>query len=157
MAWTGSKIFRPFLGAVFGNNTAHDLESDIPKVTLWDNDITPDANVTEANSALGAGQWVSAGNEVFEAGQWAQGGVALSSPTLNTGSANVVFYDAADTESGTAADLPNVYGVHVNNDTITTPVADPGICFNYLGGLNAVVNGKLTIQWHGSGIWQVTI
>jgi hypothetical protein len=144
-----------FIEDVFENTTAMDLNSDTFKAALYDNDITPDQTVTSANTAYNAGQWASAGNEVSEAGQWAAGGVALSSVTSARAS-NVFTFDAADTASGTAADLANVHGVLVYDDTITTPVADQGVCFNYLGGANSVVNGTFTVVWDAAGIFAIT-
>lgn len=157
MAWSNSKIFRQFLADAVLNTAAFDLDSDTFKVALYDNDITPDNDVTAANSAYNVGQWVTTNNEVFEAGQWAQGGVALTTPVINVGTADVVFWDAADTASGSAADLANVYGCLVYDDTLTTPVADQGISYNYFGGTNSVVNGTFTVQWHANGIWRITL
>jgi hypothetical protein len=159
MAWANSKIFRQTLGDFFVRTTsfAMDFDADSFKVALYDNDITPDNDVTAANSAYNVGQWVTTGNEVFEAGQWAQGGVALTSTALNVGTADVVFFDAADAASGSAADLANVYGCLVYDDTLTTPVADQGVCYNYFGGANSVVNGTFTVQWAANGIWRITL
>lgn len=157
MAWSNSKIFRQFLADAVLNTAAFDLDTDTFKVALYDNDITPDNDVTAANSAYNAGQWATAGNEVFEAGQWAQGGVALTSPTINVGTADVVFWDASDTASGSAADLAAVFGCLVYDDTLTTPVADQGICYNYFGGSNSVVNGTFTVVWNANGIWRITL
>jgi hypothetical protein len=157
MAWSDSRIFRPFLADVLDNTTAVDLGTDVPKVALYDNDITPDNDVTSANSAYNVGQWVTTGNEVFEAGQWAQGGVALAGTSLNSGTADTVFYDANDTASGSAADLANVFGCLVYDDTLTTPVADQGICYNYFGGTNSVTNGTFTVVWNANGIFRFTL
>jgi hypothetical protein len=157
MAWTNSKIFRAFLADVLDNTAAIDLGTDVPKVALYDNDITPDNDVTSANTAYGVGQWVTTSNEVFEAGQWAQGGVALGSTSLNSATADVVFYDAADTASGSAADLAAVFGCLVYDDTLTTPVADQGICYNYFGGTNSVTNGTFTVVWSANGIFRITL
>lgn len=156
MAWSNSKIFRPFLADVLDNTTAIDLGTDTPKVALYNNSITPDNDVTAANSAFNVGQWVTA-NEVTESGQWASGGVALATTALNSASADIVFYDAADTASGSAADLASVYGCLVYDDTLTTPVADQGLCYNYFGGSNSVVNGTFTVQWHANGIFRITL
>lgn len=155
MAWSNSKIFMAFLEDVFENTTAMDLNSDSFKVALYDNDITPSQTVTSANSAYNVDQWVTTNNEVFEAGQWAQGGVALSSVTSAVAS-NVYTFDAADTASGSAADLAAVFGCQVYDDTITTPVADQGVCYNYFGGSNSVVNGTFTVVWNASGIFAIT-
>lgn len=162
MAWTNSKVFRPLVADVFDNTTAVDLGSDVPKVALYDGTITPDNDVTSANSAYGAGVWVTTGGgtgtpQVFQAGQWAQGGVALSGTSLNSASADVVFYDATDTPSGSAATLSNVNGALVYDDTLTTPVADQGISYNYFGGANQVTNGTFTVIWHANGIWRATL
>lgn len=157
MAWSGSKIFRPFIADLLENVAAFDLVDDTIKVALYDNDITPDNDVTSANSAYNAGQWASSGNEVYETGQWAQGGVALSGKSVDDGTADVVFFDATDTASGSAADLANVYGCLVYDDTLSSPVADQGICYNYFGGSNSVVNGTLTVVWNANGIFRFTL
>ena len=156
MAWSNSKIFRPFLADVLGNVTAFDLDADTFKVALYNNTPTPDNDVTSANSAYNVGQWATA-NEVYESGQWNQGGATLSSVVLNSGTADVVFWDAADLASGSAADLSNVYGCLVYDDTLTTPVADQGVSYNYFGGSNSVVNGTFTIVWHSNGIIRFTL
>lgn len=156
MAWTNSKMFRAALADVLGNVCAMDLDADSFKAALFNNSITPDNDVTSANSAYNVGQWATA-NEVYQAGQWAQGGVALTSQSLNSATADVVFFDAADTASGSAATLASVYGVHVYDDTLTTPVADQGLSYNYLGGANSVTNGTFTVVWHANGIVRLTL
>lgn len=159
MAWSNSKMFRATLANYLGLTTgfAMDLDADSFKVALYDNDITPDNDVTAANTAYNVGQWVTTGNEVFQAGQWAQGGVALTSQSLNSATADAVFFDAADTASGSAATLANVYGCLVYDDTLTTPVADQGLCYNYFGGTNSVTNGTFTVVWHANGILRFTL
>lgn len=158
MAWANSKIFRPFLADVLGNTAAFDLDADTFKVALYDNDITPSQDVTSANSAYNAGQWVTTGNEVSETTEWPVGGRPLVSPTVNSATAATVFFDASDTASaGATADLANVYGCLVYDDTLTTPVADQGVCFNYFGGAQSVTNGTFTIVWHANGIFRFTI
>lgn len=158
MAWADSRIFRQFLGDVMGNTAAFDLSGtpDTFKVALYNNSITPDNDVSAANSAFNAGQWATA-NEVTEAGQWATGGVALTSPAIDVGTADVVFWDASDTASGSTADLASVYGCLVYDDTLASPVADQGVCYNYFGGSNSVVNGTFTVVWHANGIWRITL
>lgn len=156
MAWSNSKIFQQFLEDAVLNVAAFDLDSDTFKAALYNNSITPDNDTTAANSAYNAGQWATA-NEQTESGQWAAGGVALTSPAVSVATADVVYWDAADTVSGSAADLSNVYGCLVYDDTLTTPVADQGICYNYFGGSNSVVNGTFTIVWSANGIWRATL
>lgn len=155
MAWSASKIFMAYIEDVLENTTAMDANSDTFKAALYDNDITPDQTVTSANTAYNVGQWAIAGNEVSEAGQWDAGGVALASVT-STRTSNVYTFDAADTASGAAADLAAVFGALVYDDTITTPVADQGVCYNYFGGSNSVVNGTFTVVWNASGIFAIT-
>jgi hypothetical protein len=154
VAWSASKIFAITIADRLDKTADLDLDGDTFKVALYDNDITPDNTVTAANTAYNAGQWVITGNEVSEAGQWAAGGVALTSPDITVSSATVKW-DASDTASGSAADLANVYGCLVYDDTITTPVADQGVCYNYFGGANSVVNGTFTVVWNASGIFTI--
>ena len=156
MAWSGSKIFRAFLKDVLDNTTALDLGSDAFKAALFNNSITPDENVTSANTAYNVGQWATA-QEVWQAGQWAQGGVALGSPVLDAGTSDVVFFDAADTASGAAFTGTNIYGAEVYDTTVTTPVTNQGICFNYYGGVNSVTNGTFTSVWNANGLLRITI
>lgn len=156
MAWTDSRVFRPLVADVFDNTAAIDFGADSFKTALYNNTITPDNDVTAANSAYNVGQWATA-QEVFEAGQWAQGGVVLAGQSLNSGTADTVFFDANDTASGAAADLANVFGCLVYDDTIASPVADQGASYNYFGGSNSVVNGTFTVVWHANGIWRATL
>jgi hypothetical protein len=165
MAWTNSKIFRPFLAALFQADALTGfagLDADACKVALYDNSITPDNDVTLASSAYSAGVWSTTGGgtgtpQVFQAGQWAQGGVAIAGNSLNSGTADIVFFDATDTASGTAATLSNVFGCLVYDDPVTAPTADIGVSYNYFGGTNAVTNGQLTVVWNANGIFRVTL
>lgn len=156
MAWSNSKIFRPMLADVMGNVCAMDHDADTFKAALYNNTGTPDQNATSANSAFNVGAWVTA-NEVSQAVQYPTGGVALTSVVLNSATSAVVFFDAADTASGTAATLAGVFGTLVYDDTLTTPVADQGTSFNYFGGTQSVSSGQLTIVWHANGIWRFTL
>jgi len=156
MAWSNSKMFRAGVADVFTDTSSVNLSTDVPKVALYNNTITPDQNVTSANTAYNNGQWATA-QEVFQAGQWAQGGVALTGTSLNSATAGVVFYSASNTASGSAATLSSVFGCLVYDDTLTTPVADQGICYNYFGGSNSVTNGTFTVVWSANGIWRATL
>ena len=158
MAWTDSRFFRQTLADTLAGTAIFDLDAptDTYKVVLYNNTGTPDKVATAANSAYNAGAWVTA-NEVFQAGQWAQGGVALTSMTITVPSTGVVMFDAADTASGSAATLANVYGTLIYDDTKTTPVADQGVCFNYLGGVQSVTAGTLTVVWNVNGIARASV
>jgi len=156
MAWSASAAFRStFVTFVSIPAEALDLDTDAFKVTLWDNDIIPNKDDTQANNAYAAGQWVSAGNEVFDGAEWAVAGVALAAPAVSTG-AGFVMWDATDTASGTSATLAAVFGCMVYDDTSTTP-ADQGICYNYFGGTNSVTDGTFTVVWHANGILRITV
>ena len=157
MAWSASKIFSALITDVLNNTTAIDLNTDASlKVALYDNDITPDQTVTSANTAYNVGQWVTTGNEVSDGAEWAGGSVALTSPT-SVFATNVYTFDAANTASGTSATLLTVFGCLVYDDTIATPVADQGLCYNYFGGTQSVTDGTFTVLWHANGIFQLTL
>jgi hypothetical protein len=159
MAWTNSKIFRAYLADIIGNTTAMDLNTDASiKVALYDNDITPDNDVTSANTAYNVGQWVATGNEVVDATNWVAGGRALSGATIDTGTADKVMFDAADLSGGGTVTLTNAHGCLVYDDTIATPVADQGICYNYFGGAQSVTAGTFTVSWSATnGIFSITL
>src|SRR5689334_10476499 len=131
MAWSASKIFAKTVLDALGNTAAFDLDADAFKVALYNNSITPDNTVTTTvltgyNGS--ASQWVTA-NEVSETTEWPSAGRPLVSPTWLQSGATITF-DAADTASaGATADLANVYGCLVYDDTLTN---DPGLAYNYL-------------------------
>jgi len=151
MAWSNSKIFRITLANALGNVTALDLDADSFKLANYNNSITPDQNVTAANTAYNVGQWTSA-NEISQSGQWAAGGITIGSTVLDTSTNGIVMFDGADVASGSAATLSNVFGGLVYDDTLTTPVADQGLCYLYYGGAASVTNGTLTVQFASTGI-----
>lgn len=156
MAWADSHVFRQWLADSVGRTAAFDMDSDALKAALFNNTPTPDRNVTAAASAYGSGVWLT-GSETFEAGQWNAGGVQLTGQTVNVGTPNVVFFDANDTASGAAADLTNATGALVYDSTLAAPVANQGVCFNYFGGPNSVVNGTFTVIWNVFGLWRATV
>ena len=155
MAWSNSTVFRALVADVFDNTTAVDLGSDVPKAALFNNSITPNQDVTSANSAYNTGVWTTA-NELTDA-NWAAGGRPLASTSLNSGTAGVVFYTAAATAGGGNVTISGAFGTLVYDDTLTTPVADQGICYNYFGGSQSVTAGTFTIVWHANGIWRATL
>lgn len=157
MAWTDSRVFRAFLADAMTRAVLFDIDTDTVNVALYNNTITPDLNA--ASGALSsyngtASQWLTA-NEVFQAGQWAQAGVALASKVVDQATAGVVFYDANDTASGSAATLTNAYGALVYDNTVATNKS--GISYNYFGGANSVTNGTFTVVWNANGIWRATL
>lgn len=155
MAWSGSKIFSAFITDALNNTAALDLNADTIEAALFDNSITPSQTVTSANTAYGAGVWASGG--VGDTPSWPALGRPLASIASGFAS-NVYTFDAADTVSADAtSDLANVYGCLVYDHTLAAPVADQGICFNYFGGANSVVNGTFTVVWNASGIFALTL
>jgi hypothetical protein len=157
MAWSNSKIFMAFVEDVLENTTAMDLNSDTFKAALYDNDVTPSQTVASNVTAYNTGQWTASGNEVADGTEWDAGGEPLTGVASGF-SSNVYTFDATDTPSGgTSATLAAVFGCLVYDDTITTPVADQGVCYNYFGGTNSVTDGQFTIVWHASGIFTLTL
>lgn len=162
MSFVGSNVFRSFVFDVLGNVTAIDLDtaSDIPKAALYG--TTPDnvtarddTSVHNAYNGTG-GQWVTANEKTGGGATWTAGGVALSSMGTSTG-AGFVMYDANDVAPGGTNTLAAVFGCLVYDDTITTPVADCGICCNYFGGTQSVTAGTFTIVWNANGLFRVTV
>ena len=154
MPWANSKIFSAYITDMANNTAALDLDTDSIKTTLYGNTGTPSQSVTSANSAYAVDQWVT-GNELTNGG-WVAGGLALASKT-STFASNVYTFDAADRAGGATDTLTNVQGCLVYEDTLTTPVADQGICYNYFGGPNSVTSGTFTIVWNASGIFTITL
>jgi hypothetical protein len=156
VAWTNSKIFSATITDLANNTTAMDANSDTSHAALYNNSITPDQTVASASTAYNAGQWANT-NEVADGTEWDAGGEPLTGVASGF-STNVYTFDAVDTPSGgTSATLANVFGCLVYDNTIATPVADQGWCYNYFGGTNSVTDGSFTIVWNASGIWSLTL
>jgi len=155
MAWSNSKIFSALITDALNSTATTNIDADTIKVALFDNTITPSQTVASASTAYGAGVWASGG--VSDASGWPAAGRALASIS-STFASNVFTYDAADTVSANSTTtLTNAYGCLVYNDTLTTPVADQGLCFNYFGGANSVTSGTFTVVWNASGIFALTL
>lgn len=164
MAWStaaDSRIFRSFINDMMTLKTTTKIGAtgggDTFKCALYGNTGTPDRNVVQASTAYNVDQWVIA-NEVSSSGQWAAGGVALTSPTSNIGTANTFFFTASNTVSGSTATLAAVYGCLIYDTTATT-VTNGGLCYNYFGGSNSVTSGTFTVAYAASpnGIFNITV
>lgn len=154
MAWSNSKIFSAHITDALNDTAAFNLDADALKAALFDNSITPSQTVASASSAYGAGVWASGG--VFDASGWPAVGRPLVA--TSTFSSNVYTFDSADTVSANATTtLASVFGCLCYNDTLASPVADQGICYNYFGGTQSVTNGTFTIVWNASGIYALTL
>lgn len=155
MAWADSKVFRLTLADMLANAAAFDLDGDTFKVALYNNSITPDndASTVLLSSYNGTGSaWLTT-NEQTSSTAWPSGGQTLAGLTINTGTADVVFWDANDTASGAGATLSGVFGALVYDTTISSR----GICYNYFGGTQSVTNGVFTVAWHANGIVRFTL
>lgn len=156
MAWSNSKIFARYVKDNMDRTSAFDLDTDTIKAALYNNTTAPDNTVASASSAYNTGVWVVA-NEVSHVAHWAVAGQALSSVTVATSSTTITF-DAADTASvDSATTLAAVFGCLVYDDSLTTPVADQGVCYNYFGGTQSVTSGSFTIVWNASGIMSISV
>lgn len=161
MAFTESRIFRATITDNFSlsTTTKMNLSTDSFKVALYGNTGTPDRNVTNANSAYAVAQWV-VGNEVISStGGWPAGGIALASPSLNSATANTVFFTGSNTASTTStATIAAAFGCLVY-DTTSTSTTNQGVCYNYFGGTQIVTNGLMTIAWPASptGIMNIVV
>lgn len=168
MAWSASAIFKewmfnPGLGALTTDTLPTgftDLDTDVIKAALYDNDITPDKDVAVGSTGYNTGQWTASGNEVSDGTNWDAGGepLVVTADGITTAT-NAVMFDAADTaQSGASCTLANVFGCLVYDDTITAgTVADQGMCYNYFGGGQSVTAGTFTIVWHANGVWRITV
>lgn len=156
MAWTNSKIFRQWIADIVNNDTAMDYLADTVKIALYGNGITPDNDVTAANSAFNVGQWVT-GGEIFDAAEWPTGGQTLGSKTTSVAVADLVTIDAADTASGSSATLISVFGGLVYDDTIATPVSKQGFCYLYFGGTQSITDGTMTVVYNTAGLMSFTL
>lgn len=156
MAWTDSRVFRPLIADMFGNVAAFDLDADQITNALYNNSITPNNDVTAANSAYNVDQWATA-NEIFDAGFWDQGGEDLANKVINAATADVVFFDADDTSSAAGATMANIHGCLIYDNTLAAPVANQGICYLYLGGPQSVTAGVFTVAYNALGIVRATL
>jgi hypothetical protein len=132
------------------------LDSDVVKVTLHNNSITPDKDAAVASTGFNTGVWTTT-NEVTDATNWPSGGLALAGKAFTTPSTGVCMFDATDlTHAGTVT-LSNVNGCLVYDDSITAgSVADQGVTFHYFGGAQSVTAGTFTIVWHANGLFRIT-
>lgn len=164
MSWTtntpNSRIFQAFVTDMCGNTAAFDLSGtpDTFKNALMNNTGTPDATVAAASTAYNTGQWTAASQEVAQASHWPVGGQPLVSPAISNPSAGVIMFDATDTASIDAATtLAAVFGCLIYDDTLTTPVADQGVCYLYFGGTQSVTNGTFTVVYAANGLFRITV
>lgn len=157
MAWTNSKIMMATLTDVLNNTTALDVNSDAWKVALYDNSITPSQTVASASAAYGGGVWAAgSGANLNDTSGWPYVGRPLANIASGF-SSNVYTFDADDTVSANSSTtLVNAFGCLTYDDTLTTPVADQALCFNYFGGTQSVTAGTFTLVYNAAGIATIT-
>src|SRR5262245_1422904 len=164
MAWSASSIFRQYVADLVqgvvenqGTTSMDWVEATTVKAALFNNTPTPDNDVTAANSAYNTGQFTTA-NEVSDGTNWDAAGEPLTGRTVGVGTADTIIMDATDTpQSGATTTLANVFGCLVYSDSITTPVADQGYCFNYFGGSQSVTAGNFTVIWNANGVFRFVV
>lgn len=166
MAWTDSRVFRAYVTDLTSGTVANTgtgtvnmswTNATTVKAALFNTSVTPDKDAASASTAYNTGTWTT-GNEVADGANWAAGGVAITGRTSTNPSSGVWMADATDTPSTTStATLAAVFGCLVYSDSITTPVADQGFCFNFFGGTNSVTSGTFTIVWHANGVFRATV
>lgn len=152
MAWSASSAFRQIYSDMIGNTCAFDWDADTIKVAAFDNTITPDKNVTAANSAYGAGVWASGG---VSGTNVPATGLTLASKTNDVSTNGQITLDAAD-NTATGTSLTNITGLLCYDDTLTTPVADQGFGYHYFGGASSP-SGDVTYVYSASGLQRITI
>jgi|SRR6266487_3457230 len=150
---------RSFLLDALANTSAWALgAADVPKAALFGNTPTPNQDDTIAHNAYNGagGQWLST-SEVTDVTNWVAGGRPLVSGALQVATAATAWYDAADTAGGGNVTV-SAYGVMVYDDTITTPVADPGMTYHAFGTQpSAVTAGTFTVVWDVNGIFRLAL
>jgi len=152
MSWSVSGVFGQTLADILGQTAAMDLNTHSFKIALYTNSITPDFDAAAASIAYDTGQWATA-QEAYGT-NWAQGGVALTSPTLTVASpaATQLKWDTADVSESNTTVSTTFYGAFIYDDTIATPVADQGLCAIYFGGSGYTTStGTLSITVDTSG------
>lgn len=159
---TTSSLFRAFLAdalAATANFTPQLSTGGTWKCALYGDTGTPDNDVTAANSAYNAGQWVNT-SEIVDVTNWVAGGRALAwgSATRWSQGADYSMFDADDCAGGGTLTVAGVMGDLIYNDGLTTPVADQALCYHAYGSAKAVTGGTFTVQFHANGVarWTTT-
>lgn len=156
MAWSGSSIFRQTVADLIQDTVSMDWDgASTVKAALYDDSITPDNDVSAANTAYDAGEWDNT-NEVDDGTDWDAGGEPVTNRSVDL-SSETITCDADDTDQGgSSTTLSDVHGCLVYEASATSPVADQGWCYNYFGGENSVTDGQFTIVWHDNGVFRFT-
>jgi hypothetical protein len=161
MAWS-SKIFSAMLADALAGTALFDLDNaaHVVNASLYA-DGTPDAQAVSAQTANGSTAWGTTITNVLDSTSSGVGWPAIGRPLVTKTMAfatNVVKFDADDTVSAdTHTTIAGAFGCLVYSDSLASPVADQGLCFNSFGGTQSVTLGQFTIVWNGSGIFALTL
>lgn len=167
MTWSGSAVFvqavlNPLTVSAQGSSnaalptgfsTTGGILTDTINAALFNNTGTPNKTDTAANICYLAGQWVT-GNEVTGT-NWAAGGQTLGTKAYAV-SSNSAAFTAANVSVSTAT-ITGAYGDLVYDNSISSPNAKLGLCFNYFGGSQSVTAGTFTIQWNAAGVFNFAV
>lgn len=149
MTFTASGLFYLTFRDIFQNDTAVDLLADSLKVALFTNSLTTPNYDT--NTAYGAAPFNA--NEV---GTPAGGVVVPATISITVQSGSVLTFDGGDVPWSSQT-ISGIRGGLLYDDTITTPVADPGIAGITFGADYSVTSGVFTIQWATDGIFKIDL
>ena len=155
MAWTDSRILRSYVADKI-QETVQLPFTDTWKMALFNNTVVPDKDATSANSRYGTPSTFVTGNEIVDATNWPAGGKTVTGLAATSPSTGVVMIDCTDVASGGNVTLTGFFGALVYDDTVTTPVADQAMCFNYFGGTQTVTANPFTAVIDANGLARFT-
>lgn len=129
------------------------------KISLWVVGITPNFDDTLANSRYGAGQYTAGANEVSGTGWAAGGvalsaaaaGATSTAPTTTVSPAGSVMWDMGDVAVSSTT-LTSARACVIYADAITAPNADPALILVDFASGFSTVNGTFGIQWAALGV-----
>lgn len=151
MAITVSGLFiATFLDVFDASQEPVNLVGDSIKCALFTNTLTPNFST---DTSYVASPYTS--NQVSGT-NYTAGGATLGSKTFTESPTGSVMFDAADT-SWTTATFSSARGALIWDDTPTSPVADPAVCFVNFGSDFGVTAGTFTIQWATTGIFAIDL
>jgi hypothetical protein len=156
MAWTDSRVFRSYVADKI-QETVNLPFSDTWKEALFNNTVVPDKDATSANSRYGTPATFTTGNEITDATNWPAGGKTITGLATSTPATGVVMIDCNDIASGGNVTLTGFFGALHYDDTVTTPVADQAMCFNYFGGTQTVTANPFTSVIDANGLARFTV
>lgn len=161
MAWSASGVSRAFVTDQFAGTAVFDLDapSDTYKMAAFGTNSTPDKDAASSAYKYGAGGTFTAANEIIDTlnTNWIAGGRTVGSIATTNPGAGIIMVDCADVTGAGNVTMTAFFGTMFYNDTKTTPVADQGVCHNYLGGSQTITNGPITIVIDANGLFRGTV